>query len=165
MFPLKTTRPKIDQLDPGLAPILHNQIFRLQVTVYYLLPSQKIQRVQNLHRKQPYHILIEPFEAIGCQQFIKIPIQQFKNDALNKSKNTMWFRNKRKSLILTIPLVFPLSFSLMCVKIEISTKVCWTRSFDFFTTFIARNSFVLWSNTFNTSPKDPRFIDDMISYL
>lgn len=50
----------------------------------YLLSPQKIQRIQNLHRKQPDHILVEPFEAIGRQQFIKIPIQQFKNDALNK---------------------------------------------------------------------------------
>jgi hypothetical protein len=84
-------------------------------------------------------ILFKAIVIVACKELKKISLEKLEDDALGRVKSTMCLRKMVKSLILTIPLSPALSFWLMCVRMEISTKVCGTNYGDFFTIFNAKN--------------------------
>lgn len=112
LFSLHTASPEIYQFYARLAPLLHHNIFRLDIAVNDLLLLQKAQRVQQLHSEYPNSILSQTTVIVGCDEFIQIPFQQLKGYALNNNIAYNMLPKHREILYLDNPTqVLFISFS------------------------------------------------------
>lgn len=80
---------------------------------------QKAERIKYLNSEYPNDIDIQAIVVVQDQKFIEVAIEQLEEYALNWWLCTIWSLKIVKSLILTIPLRLALSFSLICVSMDI----------------------------------------------
>jgi hypothetical protein len=80
---------------------------------------QKTQGIQQLNCKDSDRILSESTVIVLRDELIEVAFEKLKRDALIRKRITICFLKMVKSLILTIPLRFCLSFSRILVSMVI----------------------------------------------
>lgn len=83
LFPIEAAGAEVHEFYSRLGPGLHYDVFRLQVAVDNIFPLQKIEGVEDLDGEDADHVLPQTVVVVGSQQFVEVPVQQLKHDALN----------------------------------------------------------------------------------
>lgn len=66
------TCPKVDYLDSHLGLVLHQHVFRLQITVDHSQLLEKRQRGKQLYRKSSNIVQIQRPKVVCLQQLVKV---------------------------------------------------------------------------------------------